>query len=159
MSELFTLVGFVAHLHAIDRDMERLGPELFRHACEAVCAEAKRVLGTYDYDWPELTPQRSRSVSRKAFPRTSRCSALASNPPEATTIAQSEEKQRPAGMTGGLFLAGRSVGADAVARQPARELRGKYTSLINNFLCPKCAPVAMSQNRTDNSALTDVALG
>jgi hypothetical protein len=52
---------------------------------------------------------------------------------------------RPAGSAGGLFLAGRSVGADAVARKQPENLRGKYASLINNFQGWKCAPVAMSK--------------
>jgi hypothetical protein len=45
----------------------------------------------------------------------------------------SQAGTRPAGSAGGFFLAGRSVGADAVAGNQPENLRGKYASLINNF--------------------------
>jgi hypothetical protein len=57
MSEIFTVLGFVAKLGAIERDMHELGPAIVARACEMVCAEAKRVIGTYDYGWPQLSPE------------------------------------------------------------------------------------------------------
>jgi hypothetical protein len=56
MTGVFTVLGFVAKLKMIEHDMDALGPAIVRKACEMVCEEAKRVIGTYDYDWPQLSP-------------------------------------------------------------------------------------------------------
>src|SRR5712671_3765715 len=56
MTQTFTLLGFVAHLATVERDMHELGPAVVAKACEMVCEEAKRVIGTYDYGWPQLSP-------------------------------------------------------------------------------------------------------
>jgi phage gpG-like protein len=53
---VFTVLGFVAQLKMIEHDMNDLGPAIVARACEMVCAEAKRVIGTYDYGWPQLSP-------------------------------------------------------------------------------------------------------
>jgi hypothetical protein len=56
MTGVFTVIGFVAQLNAIEHDMNSLGPEIVRKACEMVCEEAKRVIGEgYDF-WPALAP-------------------------------------------------------------------------------------------------------
>jgi phage gpG-like protein len=62
MTQSFTLLGFVAHLGAIERDMHELGPAIVAKACQMVCDEAKRVLGTHDYNWPQLQPE---TIARK----------------------------------------------------------------------------------------------
>ena len=54
---MFTLLEFAAKLGEIEHDMKEIGPAIVAKACEMVCAEAKRVLGTHDYDWPELKPE------------------------------------------------------------------------------------------------------
>jgi phage gpG-like protein len=56
MTQTFSLLGFVAHLATVERDMHELGPAIVARACELVCEEAKRVLGTYDYGWTPLAP-------------------------------------------------------------------------------------------------------
>jgi hypothetical protein len=57
MTGVYSIVGFVAKLKMIEHDMEALGPEIVRKACEMVCEEAKRVIGEgYDY-WPALRPE------------------------------------------------------------------------------------------------------
>jgi hypothetical protein len=58
----FSLLGFAAHLATVERDMREVGPMIVAKACEMVCAEAKRVLGTHDYGWPELKPE---TIARK----------------------------------------------------------------------------------------------
>ncbi len=35
---------------------------MVRKVCEMVAAEAKRVIGGYDYDWPQLKPE---TIARK----------------------------------------------------------------------------------------------
>jgi phage gpG-like protein len=56
MSEIYSVLGFVAKLKTIELEMNVLGPAIIARACELVCAEAKRVLGTESYDWPALSP-------------------------------------------------------------------------------------------------------
>src|SRR5258708_21952686 len=57
MTKTFSLLGFVAPLATVERDMHELGPAIVARACEMVCDEAKRVIGTYDYGWPQLSPE------------------------------------------------------------------------------------------------------
>jgi hypothetical protein len=45
MSGVFSILGFVAKLGAIEHDLHELGPAIVARACELVCAEAKRVIG------------------------------------------------------------------------------------------------------------------
>jgi phage gpG-like protein len=57
MTGVFTVLGFVAKLKAIEHDMDALGPAIIRKACEMVAEEARRVIGEgYDY-WPALKPE------------------------------------------------------------------------------------------------------
>lgn len=62
MTGVYSVLGFVAKLKAIEHDMHELGPAIVAKACEMVCAEAKRVLGSYEYDWPQLKPE---TIARK----------------------------------------------------------------------------------------------
>jgi phage gpG-like protein len=62
MTQVFSLLGFVAHLKMVERDMKNIGPAIVARACEMVAAEARRVLGTHDYNWPELKPE---TIARK----------------------------------------------------------------------------------------------
>jgi phage gpG-like protein len=57
MPGVYTVLGFVAQLKAIETDMHALGPAIVARACEMVCEEAKRVIGEgYPY-WPALKPE------------------------------------------------------------------------------------------------------
>jgi phage gpG-like protein len=62
MAQLFTLVSFAAHLTTLERDLKMVEHAIIARACEMVCNEAKRVLGTYDYGWPQLKPE---TIARK----------------------------------------------------------------------------------------------
>jgi phage gpG-like protein len=54
---VYSVLGFVAKLGAIERDMHVLGPAIVARACELVHAEARRVIGEgYDF-WPALQPE------------------------------------------------------------------------------------------------------
>jgi phage gpG-like protein len=57
MTEIFSVIGFIAKLKTLELEMHVLGPAIIAHACEMVAAEAKRVLGTDGYDWPALKPE------------------------------------------------------------------------------------------------------
>jgi hypothetical protein len=54
---VYSVLGFVAKLGAIERDMHILGPAIVARACELVCAEAKRVIGEGYPEWPALSPE------------------------------------------------------------------------------------------------------
>src|SRR6266550_2601133 len=57
MTGVYSILSFVAHLKAVEHDMNTLGPAVVAKACEMVCAEAKRVIGEgYPY-WPALKPE------------------------------------------------------------------------------------------------------
>lgn len=51
----FTLTGFAAFLGAV-AETKIAEHHALEHAAVIVETEAKRVLGTYDYGWPELAP-------------------------------------------------------------------------------------------------------
>ena len=58
----FTLLGFVAHLHALEQDMHELGPAIVARACEMVAAHVKKQFGKQHELWPELKPE---TIARK----------------------------------------------------------------------------------------------
>jgi HK97 gp10 family phage protein len=62
VTQVFSLLGFVAKLKAIEHDMDALGPAIVIAACKAVAAEAKRVLGEGYPEWPALQPE---TIARK----------------------------------------------------------------------------------------------
>jgi phage gpG-like protein len=56
MTQTFSLLGFVAHLAIVEKEMHELGPAIVRKACQLVYDEARRVIGEgYDF-WPALAP-------------------------------------------------------------------------------------------------------
>ncbi len=57
MTGVFSILGFVAQLKAIEHDMHELGPAIVARACQMVCAEAKRVIGEGYPEWPALQPE------------------------------------------------------------------------------------------------------
>src|ERR1700730_12162172 len=56
MTRTFSVLEFVAHLKVLDMEMKAVSHGVVARACELICAEAKRVLGTEGYDWPALSP-------------------------------------------------------------------------------------------------------
>ena len=67
MSQVFSLLGFVAHLKTIERDMHTLGPMIVEKACAMVAAEARRVIGKGYDSWPELKPETMAERVRLGF--------------------------------------------------------------------------------------------
>jgi phage gpG-like protein len=62
MPQEFSLLGFVAHLHAVDRDIHDVGPAIVARACEMVARAAKRAIGKRHELWPPLKPA---TIARK----------------------------------------------------------------------------------------------
>lgn len=62
MPQEFSLLGFVAHLHAMERDMHDVGPAIVARACEMVARAAKRAIGKRHELWPPLKPE---TIARK----------------------------------------------------------------------------------------------
>jgi hypothetical protein len=79
VTKVMTLLEAAAKFHAVSRDMQVVGPAIVAHACEMVCTEAKRAIGTYDYGWQPLSPRRLsiRTPTRRCW-RPERCSARSS---------------------------------------------------------------------------------
>jgi phage gpG-like protein len=57
-----SILDFVGKLEGIDEEMHEASAGIIAKACEMVCAEAKRVIGTHDYGWPALQPE---TIARK----------------------------------------------------------------------------------------------
>lgn len=71
MSQVFTLLGFAAHLDAMARDVDReLGPAIVRKACEMVAKRARKSLGSYAYghDWPQLAQSTQERRAKAGYP-------------------------------------------------------------------------------------------
>jgi hypothetical protein len=54
VTELLDILGFVAKLHVIDRELHDVAPAILARACEMVAKEARRVIGVGYDDWPAL---------------------------------------------------------------------------------------------------------
>jgi hypothetical protein len=63
-----SLAAFAAHVSIIKHDVDKVQHAIIVKACQMVCAEAKRVLGTYDYGWPQLQPETIASKMRGDSP-------------------------------------------------------------------------------------------
>jgi phage gpG-like protein len=57
MTKVFSLLGFVAHLAVIEKEMNEVVPAIVAKACQLICDEAKRVIGHGYDDWPALKPE------------------------------------------------------------------------------------------------------
>jgi phage gpG-like protein len=62
MTQVFTLLGFVAKLKAIDADLKITSEAIVARACELVANAAKDALGTYEFGWVSLAPE---TIARK----------------------------------------------------------------------------------------------
>ena len=54
MTKLFSLLGFIAELPAIERDLHASGPQIIERACQIVQAKAKAAIGKEHEMWPPL---------------------------------------------------------------------------------------------------------
>jgi phage gpG-like protein len=62
MTGVFSILGFVAELEMIKRDLHELEPAIIARACEMVANAAKEALGTYEFGWISLKPE---TIARK----------------------------------------------------------------------------------------------
>jgi hypothetical protein len=65
MTQVFSILGFVAKLKAIDADMKITSEAIVARACQLVAEEARRVIGEGYADWPALQPE---TLARKIGP-------------------------------------------------------------------------------------------
>lgn len=63
-----TLAEFALHLAKFGAMVEVAKAEALEKACEIVEEEAKRVIGTYDYSWPQLAPSTQADRSSHGYP-------------------------------------------------------------------------------------------
>jgi hypothetical protein len=64
----FTLEGFIKHLGELAVAMPAAEHVALEHAAVVIEKEAKRVIGTYDYDWPPLAESTKEQRERAGFP-------------------------------------------------------------------------------------------
>jgi phage gpG-like protein len=57
MMNFTSLATAALHFHELKKDMDEIGPAIIARACQMVCDEAKRVLGTEGYNWPALSAE------------------------------------------------------------------------------------------------------
>jgi phage gpG-like protein len=53
---IYSIASFIVKLKTIELELDAVGHAAIARACEMIAAEAKRVIGTYDYGWPSLAP-------------------------------------------------------------------------------------------------------
>jgi hypothetical protein len=63
-----TLTSMAAHLAGLAAHIRHLEEELLTEACEIIAEEARRVVGTYDYNWPQLAQSTQDQRTRLGFP-------------------------------------------------------------------------------------------
>ncbi|MBW7964961.1 hypothetical protein [Bradyrhizobium sp. BR 10261] len=64
----FTLLGFIAEIPAIERDVHASGPMVIKRACEIVEKKAKAAIGKNHEMWPPLAESTKRDRVAKGFP-------------------------------------------------------------------------------------------
>jgi hypothetical protein len=57
MTKVFSLLGFIAELPAIERDLHMSGPKIIEQACKIVQAKAKGAIGRNHNEWAPLKPE------------------------------------------------------------------------------------------------------
>src|SRR5258707_5515565 len=56
MPGVYSILGFVAELKAIEHDFEALGPKVIERACQIIQKKAKATIGHEHDAWPPLAP-------------------------------------------------------------------------------------------------------
>lgn len=64
----FSLPGFIALLATLPLEVEHANHRALEKAARIVEIEAKRVLGTYDYGWPQLADSTQADREKHGFP-------------------------------------------------------------------------------------------
>jgi phage gpG-like protein len=54
MTKVFSLLGFIAELPAIERDLHAAGPKIIEEACKIIQKKAKAAIGKEHEMWPDL---------------------------------------------------------------------------------------------------------
>ena len=67
MTKTFSLLGFVAELGTIERDIAASGPMIVEKACRMVQARAKRTVGSNQAEWPPLSPSTIADKQKHGF--------------------------------------------------------------------------------------------
>jgi phage gpG-like protein len=57
MTGVYSILGFVAKLKAIELDMKATESAIIARACQMVANAAKEALGTYEFGWVSLAPE------------------------------------------------------------------------------------------------------
>jgi HK97 gp10 family phage protein len=66
--KVFDLLGFIAELPAIERDLEASGPKIIERACQIVQKKAKAAIGKNHEAWPPLAESTIADKQHHGFP-------------------------------------------------------------------------------------------
>jgi Bacteriophage HK97-gp10, putative tail-component len=66
--KVFDLLGFVAELSAIERDLHASGPKIVEEACKIIQKKAKAAIGKNDELWPQLAASTISDKAKHGFP-------------------------------------------------------------------------------------------
>jgi len=64
----FSLLGFIAELPAIERDIHASGPKIIERACQIIQKKAKATIGRENENWPPLAEATLQDKAKHGFP-------------------------------------------------------------------------------------------
>jgi hypothetical protein len=68
MTKVFSLLGFIAELPAIERDFHAAGPKIIEQACKIVQKKAKAAIGREHEMWPDLAASTIADKAAHGYP-------------------------------------------------------------------------------------------
>ncbi len=68
MTKVFDIIGFIAELPMIEKDVHAAGPLIIKRACEIVERKAKSAIGREHELWPDLKPATIQEKARAGYP-------------------------------------------------------------------------------------------
>jgi hypothetical protein len=68
MTGVYSIASFIVKLKVIELELEVVGHAAIAAACQMIADEAKRVIGSYDYNWPQLAASTQDDRVHKGFP-------------------------------------------------------------------------------------------
>jgi hypothetical protein len=68
MTKVFSLLGFIAELPALERDLHASGPKIIEQACKIIQKQAKSAIGREHEEWPALAPATIADKAHHGFP-------------------------------------------------------------------------------------------
>ena len=68
MTGVFSLLGFAAHLYAVEKDLALAEQAILAELAVLVRDNAREAIGTYKYGWPQLAESTQKDRATKGYP-------------------------------------------------------------------------------------------